>query len=245
MMIYSGCKTPTESTKASSIFGVVGLFDGSGKSLPSDSVLISITNPAQTKLSDSAGNWVLTGLEGTSYDVTLSKTGFGSVKLFAVASGNSPSLPIQTYLGKPTSDRVNFQTILLDLNSKDTNGTIHIQGSVSPPWELQRYMVLCISTDSVALASTPGTAPVLITFLLSGDLYPKINYSGDFEWEIKGISSVAKQVLQAGINYYAAICIAGEGIHAAEVSNYLDPTTKKQMFTSLGKHTQIVKFQAQ
>jgi hypothetical protein len=234
---FSGCKydpvTPTDQPQGT-ISGTVVLHNEEGDSLQSDGVLVSLAELNQTAMTDASGNWSIQVPKGT-YTISLTKQGYGMMKIFdVITKGNDTVATDIADMTVPSSEVPTFQMLRVYLGA-DSTLSYFVQGKLEQKLAY-RSLVLCLSTDSTVIAKDPNTAKVIYPFLVQGNFY-----EAGFDWSSTSTLGVEQQPFAHGTKVYATLAIYGGGEFSEPFSNFYDPSIQKQVYTSLGHHSQILK----
>ena len=138
-------------------------------------------------------------------------------------------------MSQPTSDVINFQRFTVSLLPLDSAVSYNLIGAMQPPFLQIRSVVLCISADSAAFIRDPASAPVLQSFVMGGS-----GYDGGFDWNSTNALAMGEKSFAHGTKIYATVSISGVGPDGEYFSNYYDPVLGKQVYTALGRHSQIL-----
>jgi hypothetical protein len=231
-----GCKQNSVTTQTGVISGKVRLYNESGDSISAIGVIVSTIPASNTVQTNDSGIWQIKDIPFGSYTVVFTKQGFGSIKVFTVQLNGTDTVGI-IQMTQPATDQINFQTFLTGFTSPDSLPAFTVQGQVPPPHAKARFIVLCISADSVLLTQDPSSALLILQFVTDPN---KTGYDGGFYWASAKDSALHPHMFQHGQKIYATLCVSGEGSGGAHFSNYYDPTLHKQIFTALGPYTQIL-----
>ena len=240
LFFLTGCalepQVPTGPT--GSVSGYAYLYSSTGTLLPSSAgITVSVNGTNKSAQTNDSGKWTVTGLAAGNYSLTYSKTGFGDVMDFDLKTAGKDTVieDDEADLSQPAPDQINFQRFTVSLSQLDSIASYNIIGAMEPPFLRIRAAVLCISTDSASLARNPESAPLLLSFSMPGS-----GYDGGFDWSSTNALTADGKSFPHGATLFATVCISGEGQDGEYLSNYFDPTLGKEVFTSLGRHSQVL-----
>jgi hypothetical protein len=220
-----------------SVSGYAYLYSSKGIVLSSSAgITVTATGTNKSAVTDDSGKWTMTGLPAGNYTFSFVKEGYGSVKEFDFKTEGKDTIDDnETDMSQPVSDQINFQRFTISLSTLDSIASYNMIGSMEPPFLEIRNVVLCISADSAALVNDPQSAPLLLSFSMPGS-----GYDGGFDWSSTNALAADGKSFPHGTQLYATVFISGEGPDGEYLSNYFDPTTGKEVYTSVGRHSQVL-----
>ncbi len=233
---FWGCTTTTGNhgdpdPQPTGVFlGRVLLYDGSGNALTSDSgVIIAATNQFDTVITNDSGYWLMPFVLPGSYNLTFTKTGFGTVESFSDSSIVNDTAKLPTVImSEPPADMVGL--LAFELIAPNI---LNFSCKMPMPYIENRTVVCCLSTDSAALAANPYQAPWIVAAATAGS-----GYDGSFT--VTSDSTINIAALAHGTIIYGTVCIAGEGTNYGSFSRYYDPIAKQEVYSALGPHSRIL-----
>ncbi len=207
--------------------GLVSLIDTNG-ALPTNKsgITVSVEGTSKTAVTDSTGHWIIDSLTTGVYTIDISKATYGSTKIqnFQFIGGGT------TYLGDLSLSEVpNFQvsnlTYTTGTNYIDVSGTL----TLGSPQATGRNILLFVGNTS-NVSSTPA------------------NYLGVFNGFATGTSTTFTQRLTTanltslgiGTGSPAFIMAYSSSAVLASSSRYVDQTTGKFIYTSLGNPSGVL-----
>ena len=238
LLFVIGCAVEPKIPNGSfgSVSGHAALFAANGSSLASSAgITVTASGTVKSAQTNDSGEWTLTGLPSGTYTFIFSKEGYGAMKVFDFQTGGKDTVLDEVELSQPTSEEINFQRFTVSLSEFDSVASYNIIGAMQKPFLQIRSVVLCISADSTTLARDPESAPILLSFSMPGS-----GYDGGFDWSSTDASAASNKSFSHGTRLYATVCISGEGPDGEYFSNYFDPVLGRQVFTALGRHSQIL-----
>ena len=237
-MLFFGCKSdPVQPTsKNGSISGYVQLYDADGNSLISSAgVNVSISSSDFNAQTDDSGKWIISDLPPGVYSLNFTKAGFGKMEIIGYQFvGNGSAFASNVQMSRPSNEIINFQDFSVALNM-DSSRSYDLVAAMPPPYTEIRSVLLCIGTDSATLASDPSSALFVSSYAKGGS-----GYDGSFTISGTDIIDRTKNLLWRGTKLYATLAVAGEGHNGQNLSNYFDPQTNRQVYTSVSPHSQIL-----
>jgi hypothetical protein len=210
----AGCSDSSEDVSTASsqkgpVSGYVGLIDAQGNSIADRSgVTVSVSGTSITATTDGTGKWTAPDIPLGIHTITFSKSGFGTKKEFsyAVVGGDTAYMPLE-WLGQPPSQ----QLVITKFEPYENQSTLMDLIYDNYP------ALLCISTDSVALATDPLSAPYIS---------PQSGGSASIY--------IPLSVFPSGTKLYATVCAEN-----TRISYYFDPSQNKNIYTAIGPHSNI------
>ncbi len=238
LIIAIGCSVEPKipSGPTSSVSGYALLFDAGGNPVASSQGITVTSGTGTSAQTNDSGKWTLTGLPSEKNTFIFSRSGFGTMKIFDFQTSGKDTSTDEVDMCQPPTDEINFQRFTISFSEIDSVPSYNIIGSMQPPFLQTRSVVLCISTDSIALSNDPASASILLQFTKEGS-----GYDGSFSWSSSSAFDLQKEIIPHGTKLYATVCILGIGPNAEYFSNYFDPILGKQVYTALGKHSQILR----
>lgn len=237
-VILASCKNDSVITgpQSGNVSGYIQLYDADGNSASSSvGVKVAVSGSDKTAQTDDSGKWVISDLSAGVYTFIFTKDGFGMTKIIAyqfVGSGTAYVSGLQ--MTRPSRDILNFQDFSVTLNA-DSTRSYNIIAAMPPPYTEIRSVLLCIGTDSAALANDPSSASLVSALPKAGS-----GYDGNFNISGVDIIDRTKNLLWKGTKLYATLAVAGEGRNCQLLSNYFDPSINKQVYTAISPHSQIL-----
>ncbi|MDP4218866.1 MAG: carboxypeptidase-like regulatory domain-containing protein [Bacteroidota bacterium] len=232
-----GCKekSPTAPVPQGEVVGAIQLFDSDGKLLSSASgVMVSVSGSDKTTQTDDSGKWAISGLEEGEHTFTFTKSGFGAMKIIDLAIGTT-TIADTIEMAEPPQEIINFQKFSITISPADSLPTYNAIGTLPRPFLDNRAIVFCIGTDSAALAMDPESAMTQLAFSTPGS-----GYDGSFMWSSTNSLSLQRDSIGHGKRFFACLCVAGKGPDGDDFSHYYDPSLQKEVYTSLGRRSQIL-----
>ncbi|MFM8914197.1 MAG: carboxypeptidase-like regulatory domain-containing protein [Flammeovirgaceae bacterium] len=218
-IVAFGCKKDDE-LPTGSIIGFVNLYSKSGSALDDFSgANVSIDNTKIVTTTDSDGKFELKNVPPGTYDISITKPGFGDYKQFSIPYAGPPApggIPaINTYTG--TSPTIVIGEIplftLTDFSFDNLDGRLLIQGTASTA---NGVVIIYLSKGSKASNKDYDS------FLLA------TVENGSFTYDITGVfpSGSNLKIIAYPTNSYSTI--------------YIDRNTNKRIYTSLGKASSVI-----
>ena len=177
-LVFGGCKRDpiTPASVSGNISGYVQLYDADGNpDISSAGVNVTISGLSSVSQTNDSGQWTLSGLSQGVYTIIFSKEGYGLTKIIAYQFvGNGTAYVDEVGMSRPSTEIINFQDFSVMLNP-DSTRSYNCVAAMPPPYTEIRSVLLCIGTDSAALAVDPTSAPLVSAFQKAGS-----GYDGNF-----------------------------------------------------------------
>ncbi len=235
VLLIAGCKGdtgPAGPSLTGNMTGFVTLFqsDGSGATDKSG-VTVSIQGTSLSATTDSTGKWSMNGLTTGSYTVTYTKVGYGMTEQQGVQFVGGDEA---YFLGKILmSEPPNFSVSLDPIKTVADSNAFVVWFKVNAMQWTEVYGLIAVGTDSNVNGADP-------TKYLFSTMSLVDNFLGTPDTSAQEIS-ISESTLQA------AGFISGEPAYVVvyplgtKYSSYLDHTTGRTAYTSLGAPSSVIR----
>jgi len=235
LILIVGCKGDTGPAGSSgpfitgSVSGFVSLVQTDG-TLPANQsgAMVGIQGTSLSTTTDSIGKWTINGLTTGTYTVNYSKSGYGSSELadFQFTGGDTDFVAKVTLAQPP-----NFTVAINPTETIADSNSLYVWYTTNVPQKVGYTRVLiAVGTTPNVNASNPNDYLYSATFVSTGTSISEHIYQSDLEYA--GFTS--------GMTVYVVAYPLCYGDAANEYSSYVDHTTGRTVYTSLGTPSNVI-----
>jgi hypothetical protein len=227
LICISGCSSSTGSSSPSlsgSMTGLVALYQSNGNRTNASGVTVSIQGTSLSTTTDSTGKWTINGLSAGTYTIVFTKASYGTMEQQGVQFvGGGLALVSSIEMVQPP-------TFTVAINAHGYDGDDYIDYTIDGAIGGQGFVLIAVGTDSTVSASDP-------TKYLYADWNETTDTTGAFYISIPLLYGAGFQSKTTA--YAVAYPLNNDGGYEYFAS-YLDDSTGRQVYPSLGARSNVV-----